>query len=80
MLIKFMWVILDSIINTVVFFIFILCYLDPLQIVAQLWRDLDIFYKVAQHHSPCFSVQSEALGTIKFTLFVWELDPQQFPR
>ena len=56
-------------------FIFILCCLEPLQIAVQLWRDWDIFDKVAQHHSPGFIVPSEPLGTITFTLFVRRTDP-----
>ena len=55
-------------------FIFIFCYLQPVQILGQLWCDREIFDKVGQHHSPDFVVPSEALGTIQFTLYVQELD------
>ena len=50
--------------------IFIWCYLESLQIVEQLWRDWAIFDKVAWRHSRGFMFPSEALGTIKFTLFI----------
>ena len=55
-------------------FIFILGYLEPLQIAVQLWHDWGIFDKVAWHHSPEFIVSCEDFGTIKFTLFVWGPD------
>ena len=62
-------------------FIFILCCLEPFQIVVQLWCDWDILGKVAQHHSPGLIVPSEALGTIIliFILFFWGLEPWQLP-
>ena len=43
-----------------------------LPIAAQLWHDWDIFDKVAWHHSPGFMLPSDALETIKFTVFVRE--------
>ena len=51
-------------------FIFILCYLEPLQIPVRLRHDWDIFGKVAPHHSPGFILPAEVLGTITFILFV----------
>ena len=65
-----MWVKLDIITHMRIMIVVLLYYLEPLQIVAQLWRDRDIFYKVAQHHSPDFTEPFETLGTITFTLFV----------
>ena len=59
--------------------ILILCYLEPLQIVAQLWHDWDIFNTVSHHHSPDFILPSEALETIKLTLFVRGPDRYQLP-
>ena len=62
-----MWVKLDIITYEG---IFILCYLETIQVVARLLRDWDTFDKVTQHHNPGFIVPSEAPGTLKFTLFV----------
>ena len=48
--------------------ILIWCYLEPLQIVAELWQEWDIFDKVAQYHRPGLIVQAEAHTTISITL------------
>ena len=56
-------------------FTFILCYLEPLHIMVRLWRDWDIFDKVARHHRTGFIVPAEVLKTIKFTLFVKGPEP-----
>ena len=50
--------------------ILILCYLEPLQIMAWLKRDWDVFGKVAQHHISDFIAASEALRTIEFTVYL----------
>ena len=71
-----MWVKLDIVTHMYVgIFIFILCYLQPVQIVAWLWRDWDMFDKVAKHHSRGFVVLSVSLGTTTFILSVQGPDP-----
>ena len=56
-------------------FIFMFCYLEPIQIAVQLWHDWNIFDKVAQHHISGFIMLPEVLRTIKLTLFVRGPEP-----
>ena len=78
MVIKFMWVKRDVVTHTKVFLCLFCVTYNPFKSV-QLWRNYDMFDKVAQHHSPGFIMSAQALRTITVILFFNGLDTQQLP-